>query len=955
MARRINFEKVQQTHDILARLEAERNQASQKGKKGKRGKEEKIPNPISALPQAPLLKKAKHFTNNQDVGKCADIALATLENLPEHLSNSDVLIFDTVIEKLTKPRMLDFESDLVDSYGRVKRGIQVISKALDKELKTLSSEEIIQAYGSSYSSPSGRIVDAINNIRVTAIKLELLSEEYRPSGSRIRTNVVLEPDESRISGGKGASILSSHANELLSASIELVDKAIKKGYKFQDTNSYVGTAKEFQLEADELLTGKMCDLVKVAIDSKSVNPKSVEVCTSYMADKCAGKLPVIELAIYSGLNGIQFQERVRGFIAMKMKGCTIPDEMNLLRLQWSHFCQGKEIPTVLYSEEARRQHNEDRRKGSSGAGLFAGTDLLERARQGEFPSGSIISPANIEESKKPQVISLPAQVFSPASFLVTSFDPVERSPQNPLPIQAPVRPVAPILKKEIVVINSPKKTVSSEDLELGVSLEIISRVNSIDEIDRFKIRDEVVRILSDIRSRNPKNAEMIDKLASECGLNITNFISSKDVVKQQIKSHIDHGRILDAFNLAVSNLDSGFNYELSPENPITTQRLIVDLQRSGPKNGVILATKALEAGMIFKFDTIYRTRRAFEETVSTCEDWGVYADFVITALDKGVYDFDIQKDEASLGIVLAELGSHEVQSKYKEKDFYDVYTRQKEAIKLADFLLDKGLVFKYEDARFNNLVRGIITSSIRLRRIGRKQNPDPDSVLKSGLDRFEACKIDLKFESSKTLSEGKRLILRVLETGNKINPATINFMLTKINEEKLLPSENDVLDIEHLIKQMLENNSSDIRTETLSAFVKRLVDLNGEDFPRKYIAKPSDEGPHIREPAILALSIVVDGIQSGKSFGLGTLEGIYRLTEGVDKEDIPKWMLDIVSSKREYLREVLSGGIKQVSVKAKKKSVGAGSGRTVYESPSSGGGLFSGTGILEKFGLSEDK
>lgn len=906
MAKRVN--NVQETFAILARLEAERNQSSQKIKKGKRSKDKQCsPLPVSVLPQAPLLERVKHFTNNQDVYKCADVALDALENLPEPLSNSDVLIFDTLIEKLTKPRMLDFESDLVDSYGRVKRGIQVISKALDKKLRTFSSEEIIQAYGSSYSSPSGRIVDAINNIRVTAIKLELLSEGYRPSGSKIRTNVVLETDESRISSGKGASILSSHANELLSASIDLVDKAIKKGYEFQDVLSYVGTAKEFQLEPDAALTEKMCNLVQVGINSKGANPKSVEVCTSYMADKYAGdpsgKLPIIKLAISAKLSGIDFNVGARGFIAMKMKGCTIPPESDLLRLQWSHFCQGKDIPTILYAPEARQEHNRQRKLGSdvNSSSLLADTNLVANIRREE------------------------------------------------LPIEAPVRPTASAAKREIVVI--PKKAVSSEDLDLAVSLEIISRVSSIEESDRFKIRDEVVRILSDVRSRNPGNANVIDKVASECGLKITASISSKDTVKQEIKSLIDRRNIQGAFDLSVSNLDSGFNYEASPENPITTQRLIVDLQKCAPKQGVILATRALEAGMTFKFDTLYRTRRAFEEKISSCEDWGVYADFVMAAVDKGVYDFDVQRDEASLGIVLAELSSHEVQGKYQEKDFYDVYARQKESIRIADFLLDKGLVFKYEDARFNNLVRGVITSSIRLRRIGREQNPDPDSALKPGLDRFKASKIDLKSESSKFLSEGNRLVMRVVETGNKIHPATVNFMLTKINEEKLLLSENDVLDMERLIKQMLENNSSDIRTETLSAFVKHLVDLNGEDF---HSARKLDKGSYIREPVILALSIAADGIVSGKSFGLKTLQDIYRLTESIDKEGMPKWMLDIISSKRGYLGKVILGDIKQVSEKANKKSKGN-QGRTVYESPSSGGGLLSGTGLLERFGLTEDK
>lgn len=956
MAKRVN--NVQETFAILARLEAERNQASQKGKKGKRGKEEKIPNPVSILPQAPFLEKAKHFTSNEDVDTCAYIALAALENLPEHLSNSDILIFDTVMEKLTKPRMLDFESDLVDVYGRVKRGIDVVSKALDKKLKTLSAKEIIQSYGCPYSSVSGRIVDVINNIRVTAIKLKLLSEKYRPSGARIRTSVVLEPNESYISSEKGASSLNDYAGDLLKGSIELADKALKKGYEFQETSSYVGSAKEFQLEADEALTEKMCNLVKVDISSQSVNHKSVEVCSSYMADKCAGKLSIIKLVIDAKLAHIDFSPGATGFIAMKMKGCTIPDEMNLLRLQWSHFCQGKEIPTILYTEEARRQHNQDRKKDSGGSGLLAGTDLLERARRGEFPLAPV-RPAKIEEPRKLQEISPPAvnpKIVLPTPSNETSSPErfVEARPilQKPLSIEAPVKLVAPVLKKEIVVLTTPKKVVSSEDLELGVSIEIITRVNSIDESDRFKIRDEVVRILSDVRSRNPNNVEVIDKIASECDLDIINPISSKDRIKQQIKSFLDKGDIQSAFDLSISKLESGFNYELSPKEPITTERLVVALQKSSPKYAVILASRALEAGMNLKFDTIYRTKRAFEESVSSCENWGAYTDFIIASVDKGLYDFNAQKDEISLGITLAELGSHQVQNKYNEKDFYDIYIRQKEVIRLADFLLDEGLVFKYEDARFNNLIRGIITSAIRLRRIGRRLEPDPDSALKSGLDRFKTNEIDLKSESSRFLSEGSRLILRVLETGNKINPATVNFMLTKIKEERLLPSENDILNIEHLIKQMLENNSSDIRVETLSAFVKHLVDL--EDFPKGYIARYSDNGSHVREPAVFALSIAVDGIESGKSFGLKTLEDIYRLTKDIDKENAPKWMLDIVSSKREYLGKVLSGGIKQVSAKAGKKKSSGNSGSTVYESPSSHRGLFDGTGILERFSTDKE-
>lgn len=896
MGKRVN--NVQETFEILARLEAERAQASkQKGKKAKKDKEEV--KPVSVLPQAPFLEKAKHFRTNQDVDRCADIALVALENLPEHLANSDILIFDTLIEKLTKPKPLDFESDLIDVYGRTKRGIQVISKALDVDLKTFSAAEIIQAYGNVYSSRTGRIVDAINNIRVTAIKLELLSEEYRPSGSKIRTNIVLEPDESRISGGKGASILSSYANELLSASIDLVDKAIKKGYEFQDVLSYVGTAKEFQLEPDATLTEKMCNLVQAGVDSKGANSKSVEVCTSYMADKYAGdhlgKLPIIKLAIHAKLAGIDFNASARGFIAMKMKGCTIPVENDLLRLQWSQFCQGREISREL------------KPKSNPGGGLLAGTDLVERARRGDFPAVVTLPPVN----SKPKVLPIPALpsiVTAPAALLVANSTQAVKE----VPKQEVINPYFKrLVEFELIFTNEARYSASRGDLlkayRQGMNssnldqlsfelLDVLARtkISAVNE-DRELI-SEIAKALNQVKESNPKIARELEDISHACGLRIPTVFA-------------------------------------------VDQNEVVGLQKTNPQRAVETILDALDKHYSYPKPLIKIT---IEKGLKSSRDKVEFyrcVDLLTKALEKDLLDFNDQWAQTSFDFMLCHLGDPLNSRSQVEFNLLDDYKKMLVVIALANSVINNKLKFNTDrtEGRMNLVIRSIKTVAKSLGDLHKKLSSDANSFLECtrSISPRELTDYDLGVESKYLFKQSLLLLARALDDYT-IKGQTVNSLISDLTNNKF---DFDL--------QSLTALSDALRKSLSQESIKKEVYVRTLETAALDLLSPGrvDEDNYMAAVTISALSLANGiGITSRTLDQIKSLKVHY--AGEISRNPFMSEYFDIVD-KAKFL-PALPERLKQPKPK---KIVG----KTVHETGSSSGGLFSGTGILEKFGLKDSE
>jgi len=178
------------------------------------------------------------------------------------------------------------------------------------------------------------------DIRKVAIKLRLLGDVIKSGDLRpkINTNISLNQAELKAanieSNPETGNELIELSNKFLLQAVRLANKGINLKQAFYG-NTLLSTIKEFEPPASTEDTQSILQLAKNLLEENTepVNPKTIEMTTTYLANQNNGGLAAIYLAIAAQRKRIKFTPQSWGFIITRTKN--IPLE-GTLKAEWSH-------------------------------------------------------------------------------------------------------------------------------------------------------------------------------------------------------------------------------------------------------------------------------------------------------------------------------------------------------------------------------------------------------------------------------------------------------------------------------------------------------------------------------------------------------------------------------------------------------------------------------------------